>query len=484
MKLSTGFAALALVVEIAFALPAPHHGAKRGRHGLGSKGMVMAANSTASGSAVGAAFFLSNDPKGNAVIVNTIADDGTLSFASAIPTGGLGAHGVTSPNGPDAMFSQGSVKVLGNMLFAVNAGSNTISMFNIDMTNPDILTMAGAPIGSEGEFPMSLAVSEVTKNVCVLNGGANNGVACFSATAETGMAPLANTARDLKVNQTTPPNGPAGTMSHVIFSEDGTQLFAAVKGVPPTPGFLAAFDVAQDGSLSSDFTTSTPASGGLLPFGMTAIPGTKAVLSTDAAVGYTIFDFSAGSNATNAVFPIEGQGATCWVAHSTKTGNFYLTDLDTSIVTEVNVDSNLNSTIVAQYPQGNSTGSIDDDIASINGNDFLYVLLSNATTITVSSLDAPGKATPVQSFDVAAAMQSAGVNVTVDPFNVQGMTLYLTGSSSTSSSNSTGSNSTSIDSNSTSTDSTSTSTTVSIAAASASASSAPSKRAFRRQIRW
>jgi hypothetical protein len=50
-------------------------------------------------------------------------------------------------------------------------------MFNIDMSNPSILTMAGAPIGSEGEFPMSLAVSEVTKNVCVLNGGANNGVA-------------------------------------------------------------------------------------------------------------------------------------------------------------------------------------------------------------------------------------------------------------------------------------------------------------------
>jgi hypothetical protein len=80
---------------------------------------------------------------------------------------------------------------------------------------------------------------------------------------------------------------------------------------------------------------------------MTAIPGTKAVLSTDAAVGYTIFDFSAGNNATNTVFPIEGQGATCWVAHSAKTGNFYLTDLDTSIVTEVNVDKSLNSTIVA-----------------------------------------------------------------------------------------------------------------------------------------
>lgn len=70
------------------------------------------------------------------------------------------------------------------------------------------------------------------------------------------------------------------------------------------------------------------------------------MLSTDAAIGYTIFDFSKGSNATNAVFPIEGQGAVCWVVHSAKTGNFYLSDLDRSIITEVNVDKNLNSTIV------------------------------------------------------------------------------------------------------------------------------------------
>jgi hypothetical protein len=137
-------------------------------------------------------------------------------------------------------------------------------------------------------------------------------------------------------------------MSHVIFSEDGTQLFAAVKGVPPTPGFIAAFDVAQDGSLSEDFTSSSPSAGGLLPFGMTAIPGTKAVLSTDAAIGYTIFDFDKGDKASSdVVFPIKGQGAVCWVAHSTKTGNFYLSDLDKSIITEVNVDKNLNSTIVA-----------------------------------------------------------------------------------------------------------------------------------------
>jgi hypothetical protein len=80
MKLSTGFAALALVIELAFAAPhnRPCHG-QLSQCGKGPKGMMMATNSTgSSGTAVGATFFLSNDPTGNAVIVNTIADDGTL----------------------------------------------------------------------------------------------------------------------------------------------------------------------------------------------------------------------------------------------------------------------------------------------------------------------------------------------------------------------------------------------------------------------
>jgi hypothetical protein len=96
--------------------------------------------------------------------------------------------------------------------------------------------------------------------------------------------------------------------------------------------------------LSQDFTSSTSFSG--VHYAMTAIPGTKAVLGHDAAIGYTIFNFAFGNKATDAVFPIKGQGAVCWVAHSKNTGSFYLSDLDKSIVIEVDVTTNLNLTIV------------------------------------------------------------------------------------------------------------------------------------------
>lgn len=161
--------------------------------------------------------------------------------------------------------------------------------------------------------------------------------------------PIANTNRSLKLNQTTPATGPAGSVSHVVFTEDNTQLVASVKGVPPQPGFLAVWDVAADGSLSQDFQAIAPAQGGLLPFSMTVIPGKNAILATDAGLGFDIFDFNgAGNNGTDrsSTVPIDGQAATCWSSFSQKTGNFYLTDIGTSQVTEINIDDNLKGTIV------------------------------------------------------------------------------------------------------------------------------------------
>jgi len=59
----------------------------------------------------------------------------------------------------------------------MQAGSNTVSMFAIDKREPSKLTMVGNPVGSGGDFPVSLAISKKTGQVCVLNGGRLNGVA-------------------------------------------------------------------------------------------------------------------------------------------------------------------------------------------------------------------------------------------------------------------------------------------------------------------
>src|SRR5271154_1034159 len=104
---------------------------------------------------------------------------------------------------------------------------------------------------------------------------------------------------------------------------------------------------------------------------MTLLPHTKALLATDPAVGFAIFDFASGDNvpANSTIYPISGQKANCWSAFSPKTSNVYLIDAGTSIVTEVNVDQTLKATVVNQYPLGANSGTIDSTVASVGNNE-------------------------------------------------------------------------------------------------------------------
>ena len=56
------------------------------------------------------------------------------------------------------------------------AGSNTVSVFAIDRSNPAKLSIIGKPVSSGGEFPNSLAINKGGDRVCVVNGGKVNGV--------------------------------------------------------------------------------------------------------------------------------------------------------------------------------------------------------------------------------------------------------------------------------------------------------------------
>lgn len=380
----------------------------------------------ASGPSAGAVYFLTNEPDGNFVVAGDIGTNGKLNLRQAVNTGGIGSHGDDGgANGPDALFSQGAVKAsaTGQVLVAVNSGSNTLSLFSINPNNPIDIKMIGQPIGSGGEFPVSVAISKSGTSVCALNGGEVNSVSCFSIDKQKGLKPIAGTNRSLNLNQTTPAKGPAGSVSHVVFSEDGTQLIASVKGDPTTNtvGFLATWDISEDGSLSQVFQTTTPGQGGLLPFSMTIIPGQKAVLATDPGSGFDIFDFSGGNRSS--VVAIQNQSATCWSSFSSQTGNFYLTDIGTSIVTEVNVDNNLKGTVVKQYSQGEGSATIDNDIASINGKDFLFVLSPNVTALNVLALNAPGQAQNIQKVDIAKPAKAAGLKISAS--NLQGLTSFV-----------------------------------------------------------
>ena len=141
---------------------------------------------------------------------------------------------------------------------------------------------------------------------------------------------MPNTRRLLGMNQTTPPMGPLGTASQVIFSQDNTVVYAAVKGNPDTnvTGYIAAWNM-TDAGLSEQFTRIGLPQGAVAPFSLTPIPNANAFFAADAGIGADVFDFSQGptvAGPNTQSFAIPNQGAVCWSAHSPATGSYYVSD--------------------------------------------------------------------------------------------------------------------------------------------------------------
>ena len=112
-------------------------------------------------------FVQTDNTAGNQVVAYDRADNGQLTLANTYSTGGLG--GVLSGSVVDHLASQGALAYDPDraLLYAVNAGSNTVSVFSV---RGDQLTL-NQVVSSGGTFPVSVTVHD--NLVYVLN--AENG---------------------------------------------------------------------------------------------------------------------------------------------------------------------------------------------------------------------------------------------------------------------------------------------------------------------
>jgi len=111
----------------------------------------------------GAVYTMSNGAGGNEILVFRRGANGMLTPAESVPTGGLGTGA--------GLGNQGAIVLSGDnqWLYAVNAGSNEISVFAVD---PAGLTLIET-VPSGGELPISLTVDR--KLLSVLHAGGRIG---------------------------------------------------------------------------------------------------------------------------------------------------------------------------------------------------------------------------------------------------------------------------------------------------------------------
>jgi hypothetical protein len=165
-------------------------------------------------------------------------------------------------------------------------------------------------------------------------------------------------------------------MSTALFSRDGTKLLVDVKGLAQqkTPGFIAAWDVKEDGSLSTCHETyPAPSKVGAINFGMSYLNGREGYIVADPTVGAIVYDFSGGYgalewNATNIKIP--GQNTVCWASYAEKSDTYFFSDFGAQIVFEMKIDVNTyKSKLVNKFQLPfTKTVNIDHRVATIGKN--------------------------------------------------------------------------------------------------------------------
>lgn len=213
--------------------------------------------------------------------------------------------------------------VSGSHLFTVNPGANTVSMFTIPKNDPWHPKLVGAPVPSGGDFPMSVAYSPKHRLACVANSGAKNNVQCYEVTPA-GLRPSGES-MPLPLNQTTPPVGPANTVSDILFNPSESALFVTVKGTGTGAGYIYAYPIGQS-KVQPTPRVSRPAELGT-NFGMSFLGSDSKAVVSDPGFGGAFVDIDCNLKASvTKVVNVTGNAASCWTHYSAEFGAAYIMD--------------------------------------------------------------------------------------------------------------------------------------------------------------
>ena len=326
----------------------------------------------------GAVYALTNSPAGNAVVEYRRGPDGSLAPAGTYPTGGTGTGG--------GLGSQNAVIVSDDrrFLFAVNAGSSTVSSFRIQSGG---LELADAE-ASGGPMPTSVAYRHGL--LYVLNAGVPNGVTGFRVDEDGGLTPIAGSARPLSGASTAP--------GQVGFSDDGGSLIVTERATSR----IVTYDVAKSGLLGAPVVH---ASAGPTPFGF-AVTGRDTLFVSEAGAGggassYRVGD--GGALATISSNVMTGQRAACW-AVVTRSGRFgYVTNAGTGNISGFAIGSDGSATLIDADGITATTGGNPTDAAVSHDGRFLYARVAALGQIAAFRIGPDGSLAPLTALTGAPA---------------------------------------------------------------------------------
>jgi 6-phosphogluconolactonase (cycloisomerase 2 family) len=305
-----------------------------------------------SGPGDGGAVFTMTNPNGaaNAVIMFSRDNHGALNMVGSFATGGNG--GLRS-GPPDPLKSQGSLMLTqdGKWLLAVNAGSNSISVFQVQNNGLNLI----GTTASGGTFPVSLTISG--NEVFVLNASTPN-ITGFNLSNKGKLTSIAGSTDVL-------PSGGSYLYTQVGFDNYGKWLVVSDLG----DSAILAAPVNSSGIPGA--WQSSPSSGPA-PFGFIfdARDNLLVVQAGNSAVSsYRVLSNGMLSPIVEAFNPTSS--TSCWIVED-QTDDVFTTNPGTNNISSYQDGDNSGnvSWLIPSAASGITT--IDEGIT--NGGDFLYAL--------------------------------------------------------------------------------------------------------------
>ena len=318
----------------------------------------------------GAVFALTNDPSGNAVVAYRRGLTGALAPAGVYPTGGAGTGA--------GLNSQGAVVVTDDRRFvlAVNAGSNSISVFRVRHDGLQLVDTEP----SRGVRPTSIAVRNGL--VVVLNTGQPNNISGFLMGPLGRLDPLPDFTAALSAPQTNP--------AQVGFSDDGDTILVTERAT----NAIATFAV--DG-FELDGPYLTP-SAGPTPFGF-AVGSRNTVLVSEAGAGGGASTYRVSRDRLTPVSSaiMTGQRAACW-AVLTPDGRFgYVSNAGTGTITGFAIARDGSAEVLDADGVTAVTGGNPTDMAMSDDGRYLYARVASLSAIAIFRVGRDGGLTALPS---------------------------------------------------------------------------------------
>ncbi|MGV8910209.1 MAG: lactonase family protein [Propionicimonas sp.] len=331
------------------------------------------------GQPAGAVFVQTDDLTHNAVIAYDRAADGHLTKTGTYATGGAGA--AVAGAVVDPLASQGSLTLdpRHDLLFAVNGGSDTVTVFGVDGSR----LVRRQILSTHGDLPVSVGIAGDL--VYVLNARGGGSITGFRVSGRH-VEPVPGSTRTLNL---TPNSNPEflQTPSQVAITPDGRSVVVATK----THGTLIVFPLSEHGRpAASPVVTAS----GTVPFALT-FDRARHLLVVDAtgfASSYTVK--SNGSLTLLSQVGPTGQAAACWTVFVR--GTLYAANAGSNSITAF---TDHRGQLSIGDATAAATGAGPVDIAASRNGRFIYQLAGGSGQVDEYRRGADGTLTKIGTVD-------------------------------------------------------------------------------------